>query len=74
METESIMIVVDNSLYVPEDSHTYKTQFEAIRLYCRAKFNSNPKTRVGVATLGWGAELWPPSPDSDIEHFLTHRL
>ncbi|GKE45173.1 26S proteasome non-ATPase regulatory subunit 4, partial [Tanacetum coccineum] len=74
METESIMIVVDNSHYVPKDSHTYKTQFEAIRLYCRAKFYSNPKTRVGVATLGWGANLWPPPPDSDIEHFLTHRL
>ncbi|GKC13102.1 hypothetical protein Tco_1009884, partial [Tanacetum coccineum] len=48
----------------------FKTQFEAIRLYCRAKF----KTRVGVATLGCGADLWPGSPDSNIERFLTHTL
>ncbi|GKA45003.1 26S proteasome non-ATPase regulatory subunit 4 [Tanacetum coccineum] len=74
MEAESIMIVVDNSHYVPRDGDMFKTQFETSRLYCRSKFKSNPKTRVGVATLGCGADLWPPSPDSDIEHFLTHRL
>ncbi|GKE82623.1 26S proteasome non-ATPase regulatory subunit 4, partial [Tanacetum coccineum] len=70
----SIMIVVDNSHYVPRDGDMFKTQFETIRLYCRAKFKSNPKTRVGVATLRCGADLWPPSLDSNIEHFLTHRL
>ncbi|GJU80003.1 26S proteasome non-ATPase regulatory subunit 4 [Tanacetum coccineum] len=70
----SIMIVVDNSHYVPRDGDMFKTQFETSRLYCRSKFKSNPKTRVGVATLGCGADLWPPSPDSDIEHFMTHRL
>ncbi|GKA83328.1 26S proteasome non-ATPase regulatory subunit 4 [Tanacetum coccineum] len=59
---------------VPKDGDMFKTQFEAIRLYCRAKFKSNPKTRAGVATLGCGVDLWPGSPDSDIEHFLTHTL
>ncbi|GKB40473.1 RNA-directed DNA polymerase, eukaryota [Tanacetum coccineum] len=57
MEAEAIMIVVDNSHYVPKDCDMFKTQFEAIRLYCRTKFKSNPKTRVGVATLGCGADL-----------------
>lgn len=68
------MIVVDNSSYVPKDSHLFKIQLEAIRLYCRAKIKSNPKFRVGVATLGWGATLWPAPPTNDVEHFLTHTL
>nr|GEV29715.1 NB-ARC domains-containing protein [Tanacetum cinerariifolium] len=68
------MIVIDNSHLCSKRWRYFKTQFEAIRLYCRAKFMSNPKTRVGVATLSCGADHWPNSPDSDIERFLTHTL
>ena len=37
MAAEVTMILIDNSDYVRVDSVVFKTQLEAIRLYCRAK-------------------------------------
>ncbi|GJW39990.1 26S proteasome non-ATPase regulatory subunit 4 homolog isoform X2 [Tanacetum coccineum] len=70
----AIMICIDNSRYVPEGGYVFKTQLDAIRLYARAKIKSNPKNRLGVATLGLEATRWPHQPHSDIERFLTYTL
>ncbi|GJX67589.1 26S proteasome non-ATPase regulatory subunit 4 homolog isoform X2 [Tanacetum coccineum] len=73
MEAEATMIVIDNSDYVRKDN-VFKTQLEAVRLYCRAKIKSEPKNRVGLGFMNDGFYLPPHKPTSDIEHFLTHTI
>lgn len=65
------MIVIDNSLYVPKDSVVFKTQFDAIKLYCLAKTKCNPKSSVGATFVGYDTTAFLCRPTSDIEHFLA---
>ncbi|GKG13953.1 26S proteasome non-ATPase regulatory subunit 4 homolog isoform X1, partial [Tanacetum coccineum] len=68
------MIIIDNSPFVPKNSDLFKTQYDAIRLYCRAKIKSNPENSVGAALFGYGYNPFLSGPSSDIEPFLTDTL
>nr|XP_043611304.1 uncharacterized protein LOC122582939 [Erigeron canadensis]XP_043611305.1 uncharacterized protein LOC122582939 [Erigeron canadensis] len=48
---ECIVIGVDNSRWVPIDSDIFRDLCDAIEFYCRAKFNENSDTVVGLYTM-----------------------
>ncbi|GJZ62948.1 histone H3.2 [Tanacetum coccineum] len=60
------MIFIDNSDYVRKDSDVFKTQLEAVRLYCRAKI----KVSVSSKILSFEAV---PSAEEEIKKRIGNR-
>ncbi|XP_071726012.1 26S proteasome non-ATPase regulatory subunit 4 homolog [Rutidosis leptorrhynchoides] len=71
---EYMMICIDNSRYMRLlDPRRYNFQLDCIRSYCRAKLKcNNPKTAIGIVTMGTFDDSNWLRPTSNLKEILYH--
>ncbi|PWA96357.1 hypothetical protein CTI12_AA039470 [Artemisia annua] len=68
---EAIMICVDTSTWMTgNNSHMFKEQADAVRLYCTEKFKSDPETVVGLCGLSNRCLIHLTHPDRNLYNIM----